>query len=81
MNQIFIYIEYQKGSARRMKMKKENVQEQSKFLLAEYKACLENGLSETPEQFLMRMDVDTKVSEHVLANLKQMKNFYDEKNK
>lgn len=62
-------------------MKKENVQEQSKFLLAEYKVCLEKGLNETPEQFLIRMDVDTQVEAHVLPNLKQMKNFFDEKNK
>ncbi|WP_279263187.1 hypothetical protein [Enterococcus durans] len=64
-----------------MTLKKENVQEQSKFLLSEYKACLESSLNETPEQFLMRMDVDTKVETHVLPNLKQMKTFYDEKNK
>ena len=61
-------------------MNKENMQEQSKFLLSEYKACLENGLNEIPEQFLMRMNVDTKVEAHVLPNLKQMKNFFDEKN-
>lgn len=58
----------------------DHVKEQSKFLLAEYKACLKNGLIETPEQFLMRMNVDKKVETYVLPNLKQMKNFFDEKN-
>lgn len=55
-------------------MRKELIQSLSKFLLSEYKACLEDGVSETPEHFLMRMRVDSEVETHVLPDLEKMKN-------
>ena len=59
-------------------MNEKEIQDQSTFLLAEYKSCLNSGLNETPDQFLMRMAVETKVANDVRPNLNQMKKFFDE---
>lgn len=58
-------------------MNKKEIQDKSSFLLSEYKACLNNGLIETPEQFLIRMDVEPQVANNVRPNLNQMKDFFD----
>lgn len=62
-------------------MREENEEkEELKFLTATYKACLIEGLNETPEQFLMRMTSSEKVADKIRPTLNQLKKLYDEKN-
>lgn len=57
-------------------MDMKEVKETSQFLATEYKDSLMNGLKESPSQFMMRMNVDTKVETYLRPLLNQVEADY-----
>lgn len=58
-------------------MDKQEIADQSQFLVTTYRDCLENGLIETPSQFMMRMDVEPKVESAVRPLLEAEKKQFE----
>ncbi|MBO0421676.1 hypothetical protein BCR22_06540 [Enterococcus plantarum] len=53
-------------------MDMKEIKETSQFLVTEYQDSLKNGFVETPSQFMMRMNVESKVEEYVRPLLSQV---------
>ena len=62
-------------------MDKKEIKETSQFLVTEYKDSLINGFKETPSQFMMRMNVESKVEEYVRPLLNQAEQEFKENTK
>lgn len=62
-------------------MDKKEIKETSQFLVTEYKDSLNNGFIETPSQFMMRMNVESKVEEYVRPLLNQAEQEFKERTK
>lgn len=59
-------------------MDKKEIADQSQFLATTYRDCLEEGLVETPSQFMMRMSVEPKVEPVVRPLLEAEKKRFEE---
>lgn len=62
-------------------MDKKEIKETSQFLVTEYKDSLKNGFIETPSQFMMRMNVESKVEDYVRPLLNQAEQEFKERTK